>query len=254
MVSIVAEGASNILVQHSASADEALRRIAGDSGVGDNHRLWAIYTLLRMGIFADNLLAQIPNSQIPLPEAIPQALRNAIVGEWARYDAPLSDIRWMIEGQQLSENGSYEAATLIELLRVELQAAGLQTGEAIDCGEYHAQGGGTYWLLPIATDEENIERYLYVSKLGPFVSYAIHVITRYENGSSVSYHLTNLGDIDPIGLWKEQSMVCRQFAEDIGFTWVDETILDIVVPRLCAPYPYQPDAVTVRLLLYYWID
>jgi len=259
--SLVTAGASDILVQHSMSAGKALRQIAGDAGLEDNHRLWVIYTLLRMGETADNLLAQIPNNQIPLPAAIPQVLRDAIVREWAGYSTAFpgeitrSDIRWLIEKQQISEDKAYEAAALIEKLRAELQAVGLKTGEAIDCGEYHAQGGGTYWLLPIATDEENIERYLYISKLGPFVSYVIHVITQYERGGyGIATHLSNFADRDLSGLWQKQSKMCRQVAEGIGFIWVAPSLLDIVLPDLCDPYPYEPDEMKVSSLLYYWVD
>jgi hypothetical protein len=60
--------------------------------------------------------------------------------------------------------------------------------------------------------------------------------------------------VDPSGTWQEQSIVCQQVAEEAGFTWIDETMLEVVVPRLCYLYPYSPAEITVRSLLYYWMD
>lgn len=257
---IVASGASDILTQLAPSSSVVLREIAGNATLSDSYRLWAVYTLLRIGVSADDLLAGIPNSQMRLPTTIPLVLRQAIVRAWAGYHTSFpgeitrSDIRWLIEKQQLPARPFYEAAALIEQLRTALQIVGLQTHAPIDCGKFYAQGGGTYWLLPIATNEENTKRYLYISQIGPFVSYAIQVIDRDPVAPGMCLYLKNLAEVDPTGLWQEQAMVCKQVAEGIGFTWVDETILDILVPSLCDPYPYEPDEVQVQKLLYYWMD
>lgn len=257
---IVAAGASDILVQLSVQAIAPLSQTARNGVLADEQRLWAVYTLLRQRLKVEELLAEIPRSQIPLPTPISQELRQAIVREWAGYPTSLigkitaSDIRWLIEKAQLPEPPAYAAAAWIAQLRAALQTVGLQTHAAIDCGAFYGSGGGTYWLLPIATAEANIERYLYISRLGPFVSYAIHAITRDESGQGRAIHWQQLAAIDPTGLWQAQALVCRQIAEGMGFTWVDETILAISVPSLCDPYPYEPDEMRVHSLLYYWMD
>src|SRR5262249_19018886 len=138
---LVASGASGILSEVIRDPPSVgLSRIAGDTGAPRGRRLWAGYTLLRLGANVPDEGGQIPDLRVPLPGIVLSTVRDAIVRAWAPDSQPGTDVRWLIEALQLPPAEPTDYSVLIPRLLSSLGAAGLQPQAPVAYASVMMQG------------------------------------------------------------------------------------------------------------------
>ncbi|GGJ87307.1 HEAT repeat domain-containing protein [Deinococcus aquiradiocola] len=225
----VLKNASDALSTLKPAPVEALHARVGNPELALDERRWAARTLLLLGESPD--LHVIPDMQVTLPAVVPLEVRSAIVRSYAPGAEAGSDVRWLIEGLTLPHR-DHEA---MKALRAEheqvvqaLRTHGIEVGEAIDAGEWHSQGGGTYVVLPSEGGD------LSLSTLGRFGA-------EHTWGGDGVHPATMINRI-------------RAALASVGWEWVDDDILSVTVPGLNVYYFGAREPLSVGELLFYWQD
>jgi HEAT repeat protein len=241
---LVAADASNRLTELKEPPRAGLHEIAEDTSGPDSLRLWAIYTLLRLGECVGKAAHKIPEIRIPLPATVPAEVRDAIVRKWAPESEPETDVRWLIEAMELPEATPVNYEDMLSRLVRELYAQGVTTGPCEDYASTMEQGHGTFWILPVDEDQLNI------SKLGPFVAF-VYVQT---NEDGVRIYTTDPSQIEGNKTKLERAERCRRIATAAGFTWLDEGVLEVVFKGLKVYRFGSRKPLKIGELLFYWQD
>ena len=222
---LVASGASSTLYDKMPDPpSEALAQIAGDAGAPRSQRLWATYTLLRLGADLPDGAAQIPDLRVTLPGLVLSAVREAIVRAWAPESEPGTDVRWLIEALQLPPAQQADYSVLVPRLLSSLRAAGLQAESPVDYASVMMQGTSTFDVLTVSGHQ------LALSGLGPFVA---------------------AQDATFPPEWLEG---CRDAAIAAGWTWLDNAMLETEFSGLNVYYFGDRRPLKIGELLYYWQD
>ncbi|CAM3796392.1 hypothetical protein [Deinococcus frigens] len=109
-----------------------------------------------------------------------------------------------------------------------LQAHGIKVGDPVEAGEWHAQGEGTYAVLPLEGGD------LALSTLGRFG--AQHVW-----GGAGSHSAATIDRI-------------RVALAAMGWPWLDDEVMSVTVPGLNVYYFGAWESLTVGELLFYCQD
>lgn len=241
---LVAMQASNLITEMAEPPIGQLTQIAQAPTSPRSHQLWSLYTLMRLGVDVDAILAATPDLRVPLPAIVPPVVRAAIVRHWTKTFGTQEDVRWLIEELQLPPASPYDFTGMLENLAHELRANGVIVGEYIDYAQYVSQGGSSFGLLPVNDD------HLYISRIGPLIAFAAVVRYTDEHGKQESQYLVNLADFDPTGEKRRLAALCRRAATAVGYHWLEEALLTVEMPGY---QTYYKDS-SIRSLVFHWAD
>ena len=171
--------AANEIAKAPTSMEQATKKFLDstfqDQSTSRLKRSWCAYALYRFGQKVDSIFPADQREemkelwQTPWPFDINPAIRNAIVWYYGQSDEPGTDVRYHFEQEMTigyqEEQANADRNQLIDAIQV----AGVAVTSVQDCGDYHQQGSGTYWILGLGREANSNQ--LYVSTLGKFVCY-----------------------------------------------------------------------------------
>ncbi len=240
---LVAMQASNLITEMVDPPIDQLTRIAQEPTHSRSHQLWSLYTLMCLGVDVDAILAATPDLRVPLPAIVPPVVREAIVRRWTKTFGTKEDVRWLIEELQLPPV-TYDFTGRRETLAHGLRASEVMVGEYIDYADYVRQGGASFGLLPINDD------YLYISQIGPFVSFAA-VVRQTDGGRKRELlYLIDIAAVDPTGEKRQLAALCRRVATAVGYHWLEEALLTVEMPGYQTYYEQS----SIQSLVFQWAD
>jgi hypothetical protein len=222
----VASTAGQCLCALAAPPRAELAMLAADEAASVQQRLWAIYTLVLLGEDVTALLAALPDARAMLPPQVSPELRVALAALSLRHANAHTDLRWLIDAHRSAQPhwGSGEERVL-ELVNG-LRRAGLSP--RLNEGFPQPVSPADYWKVALRNED-----YLYVSRRGPFVAFAVENIVTFELGSwSSRTQVEELSDIDPLGERALKRRRCQEAAAANGFFWLDKELLELQVPGL----------------------
>lgn len=225
---LVQQGSSGFLTGLAHPPFAALQNMVTDPSAQVTARLWAAYTLLKLG--EQPFLSAIPDLKVELP-GVPQDVREAIVRYWSESAEMGTDVRWLIEGLTLpawSEADTDAIQADFPTVRGAFERAGLPLDELVEAGEFHQQGGGTYVVGQAG------EVQVALSTLGRFAA----------------LHAWGGDNILPV----ETLASIRQALAEVGWTWVDPAVLSVTVVGLNVYFFGRRESLSVQDLLFYWQD
>lgn len=241
---LVAMQASNLITELAEPPIGRLTRIAQEPASSRSHQLWAIYTLMRLGVDVDAILAAMPDLRVPIPAIVPPVVREAIVRHWTKHFSTQEDVRWLIEELQLPPAPPYDFTGMRETLAHELRAHGVTVGEYVYYADYVKQGSASFGLIPVNED------FLYISQIGPLIAFA--AVERYtdEHGKQESRYLVNIANVDPTGEKRQLAALCRRVATAVGYHWLEEALLTVDMPG----YQTYFRESSIQSLVFQWVD
>ena len=251
--------AANEIAKVPTTMEQATKKLLDstfqDQSTSRLKRSWCAYALYRLGQKVDSIFPAEQREemkevwQTPWPFKINPAIRNAIVWAYGHPDEPGTDVRYHLEQKMTIEYQEEQATADRNQLIDALQVAGVAVTSVQDCGDYHQQGSGTYWILGLGREASSNQ--LYVSTLGKFVCYV--EVSRHSTETSYSEGY-NFGpdktEIKDEAQASEQD-VCNKVAAELGFIFLDRTCLQLTIPGLKV-YLFSHDEPPIRELLFYW--
>lgn len=274
---LIRKKASDQLVELSCPPVELLQLMVHAEDHPREVPLWAAYTLIRLGVPVS--LEHIPEYRVPISPGIPEQLRQDMVKYWAANATQYTDVRWLIEGQQLGSK-PFEFSTAQSLPDAVLQAvsalrgAGYEVGEVLAAHDHHQQGISSFFMLecrPAGTVQERVWKgdadvvqyqlswHLYLSVVGPYFSGPRALMTVLQNGITVEYEAEQQ-------VWQDlhqqaQAEVTRSHQESLtevleraGWQFVDQDLLDQTLPGLNIPHLGFREPPTLEDFLFFWTD
>ncbi|MFB6816552.1 hypothetical protein ACFCV8_18630 [Streptomyces sp. NPDC056347] len=191
-------------------------------------KLWAAYALHRLTGDAAETRAIHASLGGPRVEVagLDDELRAAIVQEYGHHCEERSDPRWRVEAictqppARSDEDVEREEEERLGRATAALTAAGLTPRPPVSCGHYHRQGGGTYHVIGLGSEDSEV----HVSTLGPFATS------------------------------HSPEPAARAALEAAGFRWITPETGEIRVTGLCVYYFGGRRPLDVSTLLFYWQD
>ena len=230
-----------------------------NSELSHTARSWSAYTLIRRGVSARELVDQLPSCDelwlTPWSFGVDQRVRNAIVANYANESEEGTDVRYQIEAALANDPCTYEETTSTDdrnRLIESLKEARVPVTAVQECGELYQQGCGTYWVIDLG-DQLDSNR-LYVSTLGPFVSFIDVERCQSETSSSTSWDFPESVDDLNNEAAKSEMKTCHRVAEECGYIWIDGKTASQFVPGLNVYFFGNREPLMLRDLIYYWQD
>lgn len=256
----VRKSASDALVRtKSISIDHQLRDVFGNEAVSQVLRSWAANTLIRRGNDAFDLFDVSSQEtrelwRVPWPFPIDERIRTAIVSHYAIDSEEGTDIRYLIEAELLDQPDydDPKAASDRNRLVGALREAGIPVTAAKECGDYHQQGGGTFWVVNLGDESDSNQ--LFVSTLGPFASYINVQRHQSETSSSTSWEPASSTEDLPAAKQVKEMQLCQQIATNCGYIWIEGDGLFQSVPGLNVYFFGNREPLRLYDLVYYWQD
>jgi len=271
----VAKRISEHLILSELSDDAVLQAELRTDNFSNNAKYWIVYCLMQRGVDISGFEEWVPELRIPLPDFIPDTMRQVIVQEWALQAQPRSDIRWAIEkGPAQSDRSKhvvkatehYDAEARIDQLMTLLKHHGVNVSECVNYAREMQQGSSTYYVIKMKSDhceEEDagvdgknsisvFEDWLCVSMLGPYIYYSRHQNSNYYNEDN-EWVGGSSGARSEEGR-EEVQQVYRQLAQELGFEWLTPEQLDYTLPGLNIYFFGEREPLRIHDLLFYWQD
>lgn len=223
---LVRSGASDRLVELAGSARQLISAAAANIGAPLQQRLWAIYTLLRLGKGAAGALGDLTDWRAPWPPPLPEAVRETVIRAWAPYGEPGTDVRWSIEAKLAPPGEPELTPELADALKAALAEAGWPDAERVDYADHMGQGDATFSVVDLG------ETMLHVSDFGPFAAVP--------------------ADAPPLAPATYRRLLNAM--DKTGFIVLDEAQLSTVVPGLNVYFFGERRPLALRDLLFYWQD
>lgn len=241
--------------------DESLWQLVNDWSASRVMRSWAGYTLLLRDKSAVERFDRSSDQatqlwRTPWAFSIDEAVRHAIVHEYAPQSEEGTDIRYKIElameANRFQPYPRWQATKDRKRLVAALKAAGAPITKVQDCGDLHKQGGGTYWVADLGSEDDSNR--LYFSTIGPFVT--LVDVQRFvdKTGSSTAWDFPAGPDELSDSEQRSEMLLCQQVASDNGFLWLQGEVLAETVPGLNVYFFGHREPLEVCDLIYYWQD
>ena len=180
----------------NAEYQAGLRKLLADPNQDRVARSWAAYTLSRIGAEPEELFPKETRQddsliwRCPIEIPIDDKMRNAIVYGYGHAGRDNSDIRFRLEWRfcdpYTKEHANEDRKRFVECLK----QAGIKIESAVECGEHHHSGGGTYWVLGL--DSNDHQNNIYLSTLGRY-----YYLVKVEDPQPIENAVNNAGFIQP---------------------------------------------------------